>query len=402
MGSQDSILFDPAEVTESTNFEFLEKLPLLEFTSSLFSGSNLENCYIICAQHILETTRLLFNKLFELGLKKENLSVIGKCYSTNPMIYDLLRAEGIDVCSSSIAFDPNIPFDDRYNENMKCFLEQRHSKFANYEKVIVLDDGGSLLQLVHQLDKPKDNIWGIEQTSSGYNLIKNYTFEFPVINVALSKSKLVFETPVVLDLAIELAVEKAKDFNIDVKNILILGNGVMGSYLLKSLSKDFAVLAFDQNPFKTNISEEEFSFILSNVDLVFGCSGNTSLPRSMHRYLKKNVVLASTSSSDREFDIIYIREQIENISTCHDDLHHEGMVILNCGFPINFGNQYHRVDGKPFQLIRSLLLAAVMQISSQSPSSKGIINLDPEYEVKIGNEYEKLISNVHVAQGANR
>ncbi len=177
------------------NKKFLRKLPLLDFTATLYPGTVLSEVYIICAQHLVSTTYSLFHALFKLGLKPSNLSAIGKCYSTDPQAYREMKKMGIDVCPSSLIFDSHRPFDKQYRENIKAFIDQRLKSLTNtnYKKIIILDDGGELISAVNTALRGSTTIIGIEQTSSGFHKLKHKNIRFPIINVARSPAKLNYE-----------------------------------------------------------------------------------------------------------------------------------------------------------------------------------------------------------------
>ena len=105
-----------------TSLNYLRKLPLLEFTSKLYNNIDLKDTYILCAQHVVSTSYSLFNSFIQLGLKPSNLSVIGKCYSTDPQAYSELLERGVDVCPTSIMFDIHTSFDIEYALNIKNSL----------------------------------------------------------------------------------------------------------------------------------------------------------------------------------------------------------------------------------------------------------------------------------------
>ena len=48
---------------------------------------------IVGVQHILETTHAMFRSLYKLGLKPQNISIIGKCYSTCREVYEEMIAD---------------------------------------------------------------------------------------------------------------------------------------------------------------------------------------------------------------------------------------------------------------------------------------------------------------------
>jgi hypothetical protein len=67
------------------------QLPLLDTVRSIYPSLALDDAYTICAQHLLKTSIILFQNLFDMGLNPQHFSVIGKCYSTDPSVYFNLK-----------------------------------------------------------------------------------------------------------------------------------------------------------------------------------------------------------------------------------------------------------------------------------------------------------------------
>jgi hypothetical protein len=95
--------------------------------------------------------------------------------------------------------------------------------------------------------------------------------------------------------------------------------------------------------------------------------------------LKKNVILVSASSSDREFSAVHLRSNLPSNTNCHENFLINDIILINCGFPINFAAEYREIDIDKLQLTRSLLLAAILQAYNHSNSKqKDFIDLDME------------------------
>lgn len=369
---------------------FLRKLPLLDFTTTLYPDIDLQDVYIICAQHLVSTTYSLFHTLLKLGLKPSNLSAIGKCYSTDPQAYEEMKKIGIDVCSSSMEFDSHRPFDDQYRENIKIFIKQRLKKLTGkgFKKIIILDDGGELISAANSILELTENVIGVEQTSSGFRKLKNKKLKFPIINVARSPAKLNYESPIIAKLVVDTLVRRIEKFQLKPREVLIIGNGPIGSQIHEVLKNDYQVSIFDEDSSKSSLSPEEFEKSLRKFDLIIGCTGKTVLGPNQYKLLKKNVILVSASSSDREFDAINLRNKLPLVTNCHENLLSSGIYLVNCGFPINFAAEYREIDTDELQLTRSLLLASILQAYSHFGLSKRrFIPLDVENQREILQRY---------------
>ncbi len=373
------------------NRKFLRKLPLLDFTAKMYPDINLQETYIICAQHLVSTTYSLFHALLKLGLKPENLSAIGKCYSTDPQAYEEIKKMGIDVCPSSLSFDSHTSFDDQYRENINKFITLRLNKITSskYEKIIILDDGGELIGAINELiDDNYSSMIGIEQTSSGFHKLKNKKMKIPVINVARSPAKLNYESPIIARLVVDTLVRRLKRLPIHPQEVLIIGHGPIGSQIREALERTYRVSTYDTTAVKSSIRHPDFEKSLHKFDLIIGCTGKSVLKPEQYKLLKKNVVLVSASSSDREFDAVHLRNKLSSVGNCHKNLFVDGMYLINCGFPINFAEEFREIDSDDLQLTRSLLLAAILQASSHfKTKDKGFIPLDVENQRDIVQKY---------------
>lgn len=258
-----------------------DNFSLLQVVSTLHPDVNLENAYIIGEQHIVSSTFELINCLFKKGLKRENISLIGKCYSTNPYVYASMVDRGIDVSTHSLLFDPHKSYDEQYKQFVEKFFLTRLKAInaKTVAKIIVMSDGGVLNQVLQS----KSSIFsspliGLEQTSSGYEKLKNSRLQYPIINIARSEAKLQYESPFIVRLTLERLFFSLANLGLDPKKVLIIGNGILGNLIYHRLKSDFEVEVFDSDSSKSTISRNEFENTLTQFDLILGCTGKKSLP----------------------------------------------------------------------------------------------------------------------------
>lgn len=381
--------------SKAKNQGFLRQLPLLDFTAKLHPDIDLSDVYLICAQHLVSTTYSLFHTLLQFGLKADNLCAIGKCYSTDPLAYKEMKKIGIDVCPSSLAFNSHRSFDDQYQENIKEFIKKRAKKFINdkFKKLIVLDDGGELISAIKTFLKDDSHIIGIEQTSSGFHKLSSKKINFPIINVARSPAKLNYESPIIARLVIDTLVRHIKNLSLHPREVLIIGNGSIGSQIQEVLKDTYHLSIFDKIASRSSLKSKDFEKSLKKFDLIIGCTGESVLRPEHYPLLKKNVILMSASSSDREFDAVSLRNKIPLITDCHENLCIAGIYLINCGFPINFSSEYRAIDIYDLQLTRSLLLSAILQADScHDFTPKGFIPLDIENQRDIIQKYLSIFA----------
>ncbi len=338
------------------------KLPLVQLLVDSFKGKDFSNIKIIGAQHILETTHAMFRSLYCLGLKPANISLIGKCYSTCPEVYEEMLADGIDVSKESMAYSSHCSFDEQYNREVQKFLASHLTDLTSgkYERIIVLDDGGKCINYFNRLGNFAIPIVAIEQTSAGYNAIKNQPLHFPVINVARSPAKLELESPMIAEAAAKSLFQSLGKRGLFPKKALIIGGGPIGCAMRNLLASKFEIDVYDANPdlsdFKGNLGT-----ILDKYPLIIGCTGTTSVPKNLHKKIPHGTVLVSVSSSDREFDAVYLRRFLPETSQCHQDLLVDGKLLIRSGFPVNFDGERENIAPERIQLTIALITAGILQ-----------------------------------------
>ena len=367
------------------------RLPLVENLMQLLDDLNLENTLIISVQHLCSTTEVLFDALLHLNLYPDNLYVLGKCYSTNPDVLLRLRKKGVNALFSSTSFNYLVPFDLDFDRNVDEMIKQVISSndLFSFERIIILDDGGHLLERAEILLPKGLPIIGIEQTSSGFNRMKDKNLSFPIINLARSWLKLEYESPIIIALVLRKLKEKLDQLDCSVNKVLLLGYGVLGQKIHDILKDRYLVSIFDSVPEKSMISPHDFKTRLGEFDLIIGCTGSTSLIFDDFRYLKKPVVLASISSSDREFESFKFRK-LNPVKNCHGHVTAEGITLLNSGFPITFDEDYDSIDTNDFQLTRSLILASIYQASVTDQSLHGFIPMEDDLQKTILTQLRNL------------
>ncbi len=364
---------------------------LLEMTSKSLSKKNLKGTCIIACQHLLKCTEYLFDEFINSGLHPNNLFVIGKTYSTSLFVFNNLIKKGITVSSLSLNFDSHKPYDDQFEENIKIFIEENFDEkfLSKFRRIILLDDGGELIKAFGRKFKNFKNFIGVEQTSSGYEKLVSENLNFPVINVARSKVKLTKESPMIASGIIKRINIFLADKKLIPKKILVIGNGVIGQSLIDELRDAFSVSVYDINQHKSGIDVLENT--LNEYDMIIGCTGKTVLANHHFEILKKDVILISASSSDREFNAVELRKQVKRTNNPHENLNINGIHLLNCGFPVNFfGDIFSSIPLEKIQLTLALLFAGVVQATNICLNEKGLVDLNHIYQRKIVNQFLAL------------
>lgn len=376
-----------AFITNMLNPGYLKtRLPLLEYTNSLYPRSGMDKTTIIAVQHLLDTTHLMFRSWYDRGLKPKNIHVLGKCYSSNLTVMTNMRKEGIHVSGWSSRFHSHFSYDRQFDHFVSKFAQQALSHSCQNEKIILLDDGGHLIySMGNQLNKIADRVAAVEQTSSGYEKLKELKLNFPIVNVARSPIKLAYEPPWVADVILEKTTKKLKNLKVQPKNVLIVGNGSIGCAIHSILKNSKQVRTYDKADQQISLD-----YLLPDADLVFGCTGTTSIPTSKHHLIKRGSILVSASSSDREFDSVHIRKKLPAYFNCHQDIDNGEVKLLNSGFPVNFVGEEYSVLPEKIQLIRALLTLGVLQASQLVGKTQGLVELDLEQQRALAEHFQRM------------
>lgn len=363
-------------------------LPLVDHVVRSNANVSLGRIRIIGVQHILGTTHAMLQSLYTLGLKPENVSLIGKCYSTNPDVLAEMRKEGIDVSEESLTYCSHTSFDDSFDALVSRFLRERLTDMEKYDRIVVIDDGGHFIQAVASLDPIHPQVVCIEQTSSGIHNINSLNLKLPIISVATCKAKRIYEVPLITRVIMRTLLHRLSLQESQPTRCLVVGGGPIGSHISKMLEQCMPTAIYDCNPARSDIDAKDFHAYLTDSDLIVGCTGTTSIPSATHGILWPGTTLVSASSSDREFDAVHYRRQLPVNSHCHTDIVVGGIRLLNSGFPINFDGKRHCVSPSLIQLTRALLAGSILQATIMPGSAtSGMIPLAGRLQTSIMRKY---------------
>ncbi len=252
-----------------------------------------------------------------------------------------------------------------------------------------MDDGGFLIDgILNDLDLKDRVIGATELTSSGFTKLKDKNIPFPVINIARSKTKLEIEGEMIAELEVKHVLLTLKKYNLQAKNIAIIGGGAIGKKIHKILlSRDFNSHIYDvDSNLRTINSLEE---VIRNADIIIGATGSNPISLDILKSIKHKCFLISVSSSDREFPSAEIRRSFQQNSDSHKDYEFGNLVLINSGFPVNFTGEILSLPREEVQLTDSLIQAAVFQ-ARQIENKTGFVELNKTYQENILQKFLEL------------
>lgn len=356
---------------------FSTKLPVLEAMIEVTGEKkliNVDRVVFVCIQHLLYTTFTLLESLTRLGVLPENIHVMGKSYSSCPLVIQKLIDEG--YCYYPNASQEQLGCFAQYfkkdiDHMWKVIYEDLQKK--KIEHIIILDDGGSCLTNVPQFITQKYQVTGVEQTTSGLNNTRMCNLPFPVIEVAISAAKQYLESPLIADavvkkLACILPVTQTQ------LSCAVVGLGAIGRAVTqKLLSLNHQVITYD-NRLERNKSLNgalrvfDLETAFHEADYIFGCSGRDITENLEISSIKRDKTFISCSSQDKEFQSLLKTIQQNNFSytdvrnnICFSLENEKTINLFRGGFPINFDNSGESVGALDIQLTRGLLLGGMIQ-----------------------------------------
>ncbi|HEY1074664.1 MAG TPA: hypothetical protein VGE59_03130 [Patescibacteria group bacterium] len=351
--------------------------PLLHRLTELYGeGKPMSNVLLIACQHLLGTQYEMVTSLYRLGLKPSNCILIGKNYSANREIVRQLHQDGCKVAPFSESFDPDQPFDTWFGRHVRDYLRKQlwWRGMWPYRKIVVLDDGGLLHEVCNTLPSWYHRAMaGVEQTTSGDTKIKKAGMKYPVRSIARTHYKQYDEAPYIAEHAYERILSHMKTRKKGASKVLVLGLGTIGRNVAGRFWRDgHNVYAADATPGKTLaygacqllrnkgcvLSVSDAYSRLKEFDVIVGATGTSLFDESVVPTLHPEVSLVSVSSSDREFPAPYFRRGVAG--SVHEDYYCGGRCLVNGGFPITFGGNYHEVAPEHIELTVATLMASVL------------------------------------------
>jgi S-adenosylhomocysteine hydrolase len=364
-----------------------------------------EETAIIGAQHILETTATLLGKFRELGFE---IYITGKCYSTCPSVLKTMENLGIHVWPGSKPKKLG-EYQAACEKDIMTVLNavEQNRKIKN---IIVLDDGGRFYEKIPPHFYMRYLIGGVEQTRAGFYSHNVAALpNIPIVNVAQSAAKVMFESPFIANAAVEQIVKVTGQLQNKISYVMgIIGFGAIGRALADRLLQDgFSVCIFDKDPAAyKNYANLKKVKIMPSIEHLFtytkfiiGCTGQDSTASFEALNLNGfDRILVSVSSEDKEFKkllkgiaskTILEADPLATIR-CHTT-HGNRLEILYGGFPINFSESAVKPFNVPSHLIaftQGLLFSAVMQTLGLIEKAKdsdvafipASVMLDPELQ----------------------
>ncbi len=309
----------------------------------------------------------MFEGFIQHRFNPENITILGKAYSSNNEVISSLTQKGVRVIQPHFY---GSSFDEEHIINCRSVVES----ITNNKRVIIIDDGAELIKSFTTSDK---KVWfAIEQTSSGFRKLETEEPDFPIVNVARSTTKLVQESPLIARLCFERINDYLLEKAINNPSILIIGLGPIGEAILQIFKQNhYSVSGFD---IKHGHSDVLSSIKELDPNVIIGATGFEILTRKELDSLTSNkpLHLISVSSSDREFPVAAFRSGDE----IHKDVIYKNITFVNNGFPITFKGNKNELTPIEIEKTICLLAGSVLYGITNNIKTKGLVNVADELE----------------------
>jgi S-adenosylhomocysteine hydrolase len=413
-------------------------LPLLESVMArVIPQPSLEGTILLACQHLLGSTAAQFTYLNRLGVRWEDMHIVGKPYSTSRIAKMWLEQKGAYVHPFSLEF-PNAgvrtaswfetALADAADDLIGRARERLNDGRDGAGRVLVIDDGGIVIDtLASKRGLEPHQVVAVEQTTGGVNRLASRRLDFPVVEVAGSTSKLTLEAAQIADSIVkEMSARICRirgQCDLADERILLIGFGAVGAWVASALRASGAqsLTIFDNDTRKMAIARAgHYAIALSlrrairSSTLIIGCTGERAFPQAYDRDIPADTILCSGSSGNLEFNGL-VASQVRNrlmhidksrfrsvartaFARVHDDYQSSGRKkqgsfwVANAGFPVNFTGALDPIPTRDIQITRTLMIAGAIQAKGLAGAS-GLHTFSREYDHCIADAYEQILTS---------
>lgn len=362
-----------------------EFLPTLRFFTNAFieKNINMENISIILVQHLLSDATHLIDSLVSTGIKKNNIYIFGIPYSSKQNVYSFLKSTGFN----NVYFISDYEVFEKSIENILPGIFR--DILSNGNQVLIIEDGGYVVPLIHY---KKDEIpeikavieknliiGAIEQTANGIwrdediSKVNHLSYLFPIINVAGSKIKATFESPLIGTAArkqIESILSRFY-YGIARRHFGLIGYGSIGSEIAKALKAEKGIVQIFDSDVQKRLKAKNDGFdvaenivdIIRHNQFLIEASGNIWLNDDQQlKLVKNNTIYFNATSKRKGIDYSNFRSycnisktiNLPNLGKKYQLLNDSSINLIADGYPVNFFNS-ESVPDKEIEFIHVLL-----------------------------------------------
>jgi S-adenosylhomocysteine hydrolase len=291
-------------------------------------------------QHLFASSATLFDAVHDLGVKNDDMRLLGKVYSTNHRVVAELESRGAHVHGKSKkvgAKEFAAAMEEGIEEQLRGIIEglprpasyvDGKPVFADQPKpqVMLIDDGAEAIKILHEkFPEYAPFFVCVEQTRRGarilHELQQKGELRCPVANVAETWAKLEWESPMTghsVVLEVDRKLDRLAKFGVKPPHeSLVLGCGAVGGGVARAmLRRGLEVHLYDKDPQRTAAlrdallaeghdaskvhAHDDKARALAHAGVLVSCVGMRTLDVTDHDLLPDGAILVNAASADDE------------------------------------------------------------------------------------------------------
>lgn len=387
----------------------IPQLPLLNYLEKKFNietDKPLIGYICIFIQHLLGSNLSLIHSLEKSGIKRENLYIIGKAYSSSKEVLSYLECSGYNYVNPIHGYNIDTCYDEILKNEIRNIMSiaLRNSNLP----VILVDDAAKGIEIIHEDDfrQHLSRFKCIELTTRGIRELNKIKVACPIVDVASSSAKRNVESVIIAESMVNEFfhfLNNWRDFyRPRNRHILLIGYGAIGKNVCQRLSAHFQISVYDINEAAILKASKDGMNVTSDVSkeqygIIIGCTG-LSIGIDLLK-THSDTLFVNMSSSDLEFGLWRFKGEKGLMRDRYkvrikENHFHEfyfikekckTFFVANGGFPIDFTGEIDPIHPNKIQITRALVFAATLQSSSEL--GNGIVELDARNQKEIVNKY---------------
>lgn len=319
------------------------RMPLLGMVSRMLGGPDaFQGFQMASLSHLFATRPALYTELEKNGLERGNHLISGKGYSRNIDVVYQLQADGWWVDPTLTDVDNNYKKGDKNDDaRARSVLAKLFAGVdpSSDKKFLLLDDGGNLLIALHEHYPQFAHMCRVvEQTDHGIQRLeqeilgKGKKLLCPVINMARSELKKLFEAPMIGEAILHstetLLADIHPSLSIKGKEVALLGFGAVNQAtadaLLRRKVDPSKIWVFDTDPEKMKLAKERGFQVgtrkdaLLHAQLLFSATGQTTITPDEYGVLPADAILINGGSGNHELGMDQLETKAKAVASLTD------------------------------------------------------------------------------------
>jgi S-adenosylhomocysteine hydrolase len=306
---------------------FIERMPAINAVRLAVGADDLLAGFSIASiQHLLPSTRALYDALVACGAQPGDVYVGGKSYSTHPDVVARMEHDGYLVHDNAKPHPPVVGEDveevlTRMAKDQLTAMFKGVNPNERNRRFLLLDDGAQLVKVLHRSFPQYAHLCvAVEQTDRGVQVLEKMVHEeglalnCPVINVARSTAKKQTENVLIGESIAFHADHHLASISpalaITPKIACLIGYGAVGKATAAALMKrGYQVVVTDTDPARRAAAQKDGctplprTEALAQAHLLVSATGRTTITPAEYDLLPDHAVLLNAASGNHELGL---------------------------------------------------------------------------------------------------